>query len=265
MHNATSGILTSIASQFVRLVFVLLVLAALGIATACSSSVRIDGEDQAQRRAQESDQAVAPQSAEPVTLDELQQGPVWDIVNYLSQPDSEGLTPADHYSIAVGERVVDCMAAQGHDYVNVLWSNLRVPPEVRSLAASERMAVAGYDITTHIDYWYSAGLNNPVANPNTELLASVSEEDQRMWEVALFGQFGSGGCLGTSFAETVWDIDIAQFERDVALLEREINAHRTVREATKRWSACMAEAEYVYSTRAAERPRRPASRVALGR
>lgn len=186
-----------------------------------------------------------------VTLEQLEVGSLWAILHRIRQrQENDQLSEVEAYSLALGTKIKECMADHGFEYENILWERLRVPLEISELAPTDRQRSAGYGISTHVEYWYRSGLYNPEANPNIAILDRLGLEQAAAWNAALTGSAGSenSGCLQIATQDTEWRIDLSALQTELASIEREVNAHPLVSEATRQWSECMANAEYVYAT-----------------
>lgn len=186
-----------------------------------------------------------------VTLEQLEVGRLWEIVHAIRQPQgNDKMSETDAYNLALGETVKKCMADHGFEYVNVLWDKLRIPIDISRLGPTDRQRSAGYSISTHVEYWYRNGLYNPEANPNIAILDQLDSEEAAAWNATLTGAPGSDepSCLQIATDNTKWNNDLSTLEVKLNLVEREVNTHPLVKDATRVWSKCMSEAEYVYDT-----------------
>lgn len=148
--------------------------------------------------------------------------------------------------------VASCMLEDGFEYVPRVPQDDAAPADddLPELGSSEFAEQYGYGITTLGEL-----VGTEPADPNEQLLASMSDEGRAEWETALYGApstdpelaVGSAGCLGEAQRE-VYGGDVLDDPRFLELsaelgpLYEAVDVDPRVVEATAEWSLCMGDA-----------------------
>ena len=150
------------------------------------------------------------------------------------------------------DAVAECMHEDGFEYVPRIPEQDSAAPadDLPEWGTREFAEGYGYGITTLGD------LAGPEpADPNADLLASMSEEGRAEWETALYGApstdaepaIGSAGCLGEAQREVyggglLGDPRFLELSAELAPLYEAVDVDPRVVAVTAEWSICMGDA-----------------------